>query len=92
MVYPKTVIQISESLARCEIKLGELASRGRSIQAGSLCYTNGCAVDAGCPIGRPFSTSSSEDRGVFFTIGTKALVWHDYVLWTLDTGWKPMLH
>jgi hypothetical protein len=24
---------------------GELGSRGRSIQAGSLCYNNGCAVE-----------------------------------------------
>ncbi len=65
MVYPKTVIQISESLARCEIKLGELASHGRSIQAGSLCYNNRGAVDVSARLDVLFSTSSGRTGGVY---------------------------
>ena len=142
MVYPKTVIQISNSLARCEIKLGELASHGRSIQAGSLCYNNRGAVDLIARLDALFSISKPEDRvflhrhkdpdwrlrpvdaryrleayatltgawsmlvarsdapsappdpedRVFFTMGTKGLAWRVSAPWTLDTGWKPMLH
>ncbi len=29
---------------------------------------------------------------MFFTIGTRGLVWRASATWTLDTGWKPMLH
>jgi hypothetical protein len=41
---------------------GEFLSRGRSIQARSLCYNNRVRDRSGCPIGRFFSTSSPEDR------------------------------
>ena len=49
---------------------GERPPRGRSIQAGSLCYINGCGLEA-VPDGRLF-ISGRESR-MFFTIGAKGL-------------------
>ncbi len=46
------------------VLLGELPSRGRSIQAGSLCYTNGCAVD----VLTRLDASSASPVGCRFTL------------------------
>ena len=61
---------------------GELPSRGRSIQAGSLCYTNGCAVDVVARLDAS-SASPAEGPGAFHH-GSKGLAWRASAPWTFD--------